>query len=61
LVLGLVLGPLAEDNFSRSLLLGQGHISYFFQSPVAIVLWLIIAALIAGAIRKTLLKRRAVV
>lgn len=44
LILGLILGPLAEENLMRSLALGNNSIAYFFGSPTAIVLWCILAA-----------------
>lgn len=47
LVLGLILGPLAEEHLSRALLLANGDPWYFVQSPTAIVLWLMLFALIA--------------
>jgi len=44
-VLGLVLGPLLEKNLLRALNLGDYQISYFFASPVAIVLWILLLVL----------------
>lgn len=41
LILGLVLGPLAEVNFVRSLSLSQGEISVFFTRPISLALLLI--------------------
>lgn len=56
LVLGLILGPLAEENLMRSLALGNNSIGYLFGSPTALVLWgLVVAAiayLVVGARRK---------
>ncbi|MFI3174896.1 MAG: tripartite tricarboxylate transporter permease [Bacillota bacterium] len=34
-VLGLILGPLAESNFRRALLMSQGSVFTFVQSPIA--------------------------
>lgn len=42
LVLGLILGPIAEDNFIRALNLSRGSYSIFFTSKIAIILWIII-------------------
>lgn len=39
LVLGLVLGPIAEENMLRALQLGNNEVSYFFESGIAQVLW----------------------
>ncbi|HJE57276.1 MAG TPA: tripartite tricarboxylate transporter permease [Nocardiopsis listeri] len=44
LILGLILGPLAEENLMRSLALGNNSIAYFFGSPTAIVLWCVLGA-----------------
>lgn len=41
LILGLVLGPLAEVNFVRSLSISQGELSVFFTRPISLVLLLI--------------------
>ncbi len=43
-LLGLVLGPITEENFRRSLILSDGSWSIFFGSPIAIVLWILVAA-----------------
>ena len=39
LLLGIILGPMAEEYFLRCLLLGQGSLTIFFSTPVANVLW----------------------
>lgn len=57
LILGLILGPLAESNFTRSLELGQGHLSYFLGSPTAMVLWLAVLAMLVLTFRKTMRAR----
>lgn len=46
-VLGLVLGPLLERNLLRALNLGDYQLGYFFGSPVAIVLWVLLLVLAA--------------
>lgn len=48
LVLALILGPLLEDNFQRSLALSQGDWSIFVSSPVSV--GLVIACALAAAI-----------
>ena len=50
LVLGLVLGPIAEENFLRAMQLGGNDVGYFFGSPIAIALWTGLLALIAFSI-----------
>jgi putative tricarboxylic transport membrane protein len=42
MVLGLILGPLGERYLMRSLELGRYKASYFFESPLAIGLWVIL-------------------
>jgi putative tricarboxylic transport membrane protein len=46
MVLGLVLGPLAEQGFLRALMISDGEFGIFFRSPAAKVLWclLLVAA-----------------
>jgi putative tricarboxylic transport membrane protein len=58
LVLGLILGPLAETNFTRALQLGQNRLGYFFGSPTTIVLWAGVAALIVAGIWRGLSRKR---
>lgn len=48
LVLGLVLGPIAEENMLRALQLGNNEIGYFFQSGIAKVLWVGLAITIGA-------------
>jgi putative tricarboxylic transport membrane protein len=47
LLLGLVLGPLAESNLLRSLAIGQGNIGVFFESPISIILIILVVITIA--------------
>lgn len=47
LIIGLILGPLIEDNLSRSLALGNNSVSYFVASPIALGLWIFLL-LLAG-------------
>lgn len=39
LVLGVILGPIAEPAFQRSMLLGRGSFMIFFESTISRVLW----------------------
>jgi len=58
LILGLILGPLAEENLLRSLELGHNSLGYFLGSPTAVVLWLVLIAAIAYLIRQSRARRR---
>ncbi|MGV6874542.1 tripartite tricarboxylate transporter permease [Pseudochelatococcus sp. B33] len=49
LMLGLVLGPMLEENFRRSLVISQGDISIFFDRPISLALLLTAALLIVLA------------
>jgi len=42
LVLGLILGPLVEENFYRALQIGKGSFIYFFSTPISVVVWILI-------------------
>jgi len=46
LILGLILGPIAEGGFSQGMIIGKGSPAIFFQSEIAKVMWLIIAVLL---------------
>jgi putative tricarboxylic transport membrane protein len=46
MVIGLVLGPLVEKHLREALILSDGDISTFWGSPVAVVTWLIVIAVL---------------
>ncbi|BCL59486.1 C4-dicarboxylate ABC transporter permease [Desulfomarina profundi] len=46
LILGLILGPIAESGFAQALIMGHGSYSIFFNRPQAIALWFIIVLLL---------------
>ena len=52
LVLGLVLGPMLEDNLRRSLMLSDGDYSIFITRPISCGLLVLTAALIALALQR---------
>jgi hypothetical protein len=61
LVVGLLLGPNIEKHFREALFLGRGDIRIYVESPIAVAIWLLVAAiLIAGFIarRRAALPRR---
>lgn len=49
LVVGLVLGPLIEKHLREALFLSGGDLAIFYSSPIAVVLWLIVALLLTAA------------
>jgi putative tricarboxylic transport membrane protein len=53
LVIALILGPIAEQNFVRAYLLADGDLTYFFGSPISIIIWVII---IVALLYKPLMK-----
>ena len=53
MILGVILGPMAEGEFRRAVMLSKGELSYFYRSPVSIILLvLIIATLVGPALRR---------
>jgi len=44
LMIGMVLGPLAETNFRDALLSSGGSYATFFSSPLSIILYIVLAA-----------------
>lgn len=58
LVLGLILGPIAETNFLRALSLGHGRFFYFFESVTANVLWGLLLVTILLRVRTFIRRRR---
>lgn len=47
-ILGVVLGPVLERNYSRALLLSEGSHRTFFETPLVIALWMLLALTILG-------------
>lgn len=59
LAIGMVLGPLAETNFRRAMVISEGDISTFFTKPISLVFLLISAlALMWPFIKKQIEKRK---
>ena len=54
-VVGLILGPLAEQQFRRALSISQGDVSVFFTHPISLLLLCIAVLLVITPI---LLRRR---
>jgi putative tricarboxylic transport membrane protein len=57
-VIGLILGPLAEEQFRRALSISQGDTSVFFTHPLSAALLVIAALALLGPILFRLLQRR---
>ena len=57
-VLGLVLGPMAEDYFVESVELAAWDFSIFFTRPICIVLWIFVVAALVGSHFVSRLARR---
>ncbi len=62
-VLGLILGPIAENGFAQALAVSDGSGAIFFESTIAWILWALIIALLAPPFitmgKKALRKRKA--
>lgn len=48
-ILAFVLGPMIEENFRRSMLIGQGRLQIFVERPICLALLLIAAAIMLAA------------
>lgn len=46
LILGLILGPIAEGGFAQGMIIGKGSPTIFFDSNIAKIMWVIIFALL---------------
>lgn len=60
-VVGLILGPLAEEQLRRALTLSEGDPSILFSGAITIVLWIVVALALIGSFALPLLRRRAAV
>jgi putative tricarboxylic transport membrane protein len=59
-VVGMILGPLAEAQLRNAMSIGEGSAAVFFQRPMSIVLVIIVlAVLILPRLAKRLSERRA--
>lgn len=58
LLLGLVLGPLMEENFRRALLLSRGDYTTFFTRPLSLTLLIMAAALVIIVALPVIRKKR---
>src|SRR3546814_3565634 len=56
-VIGLILGPLAEQQFRRALYISQGDATVFFTSPLSASLLAIAAIIVVGPIIWRLVRR----
>jgi putative tricarboxylic transport membrane protein len=57
IILGIVLGPMAEEELRRSLIMSCGEVSIFFTRPISLILLLIAAASFLYALYKSLAKK----
>jgi putative tricarboxylic transport membrane protein len=58
LVLALILGPIAENNFMRALRLSNNDPLYFFESPTAIVMWSLLLITVASQVIRLVRQRK---
>ncbi len=58
IILGVVLGPIAESELRRSLAMSRGDASIFLDRPISAVLLAIALLLVAGTLLRPLLRRR---
>jgi putative tricarboxylic transport membrane protein len=47
-ILGVVLGPVLERNYSRALLLSEGSHRTFFDTPLLVTMWVLLALVLFG-------------
>jgi putative tricarboxylic transport membrane protein len=57
-VVGLILGPLAEQQLRRALTLSEGDPSILVSGPITVVLWSVVAVALVAAIVLPLVRRR---
>jgi putative tricarboxylic transport membrane protein len=57
-IVGLILGPLAEQQLRRALTLSEGDPSILLSSPITYVLWAVVVLALIGAFAMPLLRRR---
>lgn len=58
-VVGLILGPLAEQQLRRALTLSEGDPGILVSGPVTVVLWCVVAVALVFPGARAVLRRRA--
>jgi putative tricarboxylic transport membrane protein len=64
LVLGFILGPMADENFRRAMVIAEANLAPFFTRPICVVLWILTLIVILsrtripGAIRNLLVREK---
>jgi len=58
LILGLILGPMLEEHFRRSLLFSKGSLTIFFDRPIALVSLILTALVLISPVLFSFLKQR---
>ena len=58
LILGLILGPIAEGGFTQGMIIGHGSPTIFFESSIAKVMWVIIFILLIPPLYSYLKSKR---
>jgi putative tricarboxylic transport membrane protein len=59
LILGLILGPIAETGFAQALIIGHGSYTIFFNRPQALALWVVIILLLVPPVLQICKQHRA--
>jgi putative tricarboxylic transport membrane protein len=59
LILALILGPMAEENFRRALVMSDGSLAIFARSPIAVLLLVLAISAVVIALRRAWAQRRA--
>lgn len=57
LLIGFVLGPLLENAFRQSLLMSQGNLSFFVDTPISMVFWVLTVTYLCLGIYKAMRHR----
>jgi len=58
-VLGVILGPIAEDALARSLIISHGDWGTLFQSPIAIFFYVISTLSVVYSLRRQFVAKKA--
>jgi putative tricarboxylic transport membrane protein len=58
IILGLILGPIAEANYRSAMELSRGSLAIFVEKPVSIILVCLILALLSWPLVRAFLERR---
>ncbi len=58
MLVGLVLGPLMEKHLREGLFMSFGDLAFFYDSPIALTIWILVLVVVAAGLLLGFVTRR---